>query len=206
MKMTILALGLVLISSTSNAAKLAYSADFLNSELLQSHSGALYFEDSTVATNIPAFDGDLGILSEVQVNWSFGLNYSGLGDEGGGSLSYGMGGGVYINGTYTNGGGFGGGSGIDPSTMFMGSTSSSVNVDLTPLSSLWNTVSGDSLFTVSFGPSTNSYFTYSGVGSGNVSTFRDVSVSFIYTPVPEPRMYLLFLASVPSEYSLLAIE
>lgn len=107
-------------------------------------------------------------------------------------MGYGMGGSLYINDYNTNGGSIAGGFGIDPNNTKEGSPSGHVSIDLNPSSSLWNSVSGDVPFFVSFGSDTGSYFGYSGVASGSVSTFRDVSVSFLYTPVPEPSNYALF--------------
>lgn len=201
MKKSILSLALLtflggLASFTAHAAVLTYSANFLTSVTLQTNGASLYFDAPTVSTNIPAFDGNLGSLAEVQVNWTYGLNYSVVADGGGGSLGYGMGGSLYIYGFNTNGSGFGGGSGIDPNNTNAGSPSSSVGIDLNSSSTLWNSVSGDSPFSVSFGSDTSNYFGYTGVASGTVSTFRDLTVSFLYTPVPEPWTYALLSLGV----------
>jgi hypothetical protein len=159
----------------------------------------LSFDNSGVASaQMNPFNASLGTLDKVNINWDIGLSFSGTtGSSGGSAGTSSFGGNEYVNTiNYSNTGtGTGGGGGPNSSVSF--STTNQTyghyefllaNAGGTYDAGIWSAFTGASPYTVSFDTGSSYYFYYTGIASGAMSSYRDVVVSYTYTPSAVPEI------------------
>ena len=165
-------------------------SDVTPSSSLQS----IYFPNSgnDVAT-VLSFDTNLGTLDSVDVNWDWGVSFSGVTGASGGNVGLNMGGNTYLGTTGYGGTGTGGGSGAAPNTPFSAEapqvfvrtnfTAAGAGVTYNP--AIWAMISGNSSYTAKLAHG-DSAQTYTGLASGTFTANADLVVTYNYTAVPEP--------------------
>ncbi len=158
----------------------------------------LYFDNSGVASApMTPFNASLGTLDKVNVDWDFGGSFNGTTGSSGGGAGIGFGGSMYVNSiSYAGNGGGNGIDGIAPSTLFSFTVSNvathneflSSEAGVSYSSAIWAAFTGVSPYTVSLDSGTGSYGSYDGVASGTMTTYRNVIVSYTYTPSAVPEI------------------
>ena len=164
-----------------------------------SNQQTLSFDNSGVASaQMTPFNASLGTLNKVNINWSMGLSFSGTtGSSGGTAGTSQFGGDEYVNAnTYsTTGGGNGGGGPPGTSVSFSATNGTNgqyefllANAGTTYNAAIWSAFTGASPYTVSLDTGSSYYFAYTGIASGTMSSYRDVVVSYTYTPSAVPEI------------------
>lgn len=162
----------------------------------------VYFPNSGnyQATVIP-FNTNLGTLNSVDVNWNWGVNFSGeTGGGSGGSVGLEMQGNTYLAGSGYGGNGTGGGGGASPNAPFSAVAAQvSVNKNFTAAGAgisydpaIWAALSGNSSYAAKLALG-NSAQTYTNIKKGNFTSNADLVVTYNYTAVavPEPSAGVL---------------
>lgn len=161
-------------------------SDVTPSSSLQS----IYFPNSgnDVAT-VLSFDTNLGTLDSVDVNWDWGVSFSGVTGASGGSVGVNMAGNAYLGTTSYGGTGTGGGGGAAPNTSFSAvAPQVFVHKNFTAAGAnptIWAALSGNSSYTAKLAHG-DSAQTYTGLASGTFTANADLVVTYNYTAVPEP--------------------
>ena len=157
---------------------------------------SVYFPNSgdDVAT-VLSFDTTLGTLDSVDVNWDWGVSFSGVTGASGGNVGLNMAGNTYLGTTGNGGTGTGGGGGAAPNTSFSAVapqvfvhknfTAAGAGVTYNP--AIWALLSGNSSYTAKLAHG-DSAQTYTGLASGTFTANADLVVTYNYTAaaVPEP--------------------
>jgi hypothetical protein len=146
------------------------------------------------------FDTTLGTLDSVDVNWTWGVSFSGLSGANSGNVGLYMPGTVSLLGFGYGGNGAGGGNGVAPNTSFSAATSSaSVNKNFSAAdagfsynSAIWAAFSGNSSYTAKLALGGYS-LSYANLASGTFTSNADLVVTYNYTAaaVPEPSAFAL---------------
>jgi hypothetical protein len=154
----------------------------------------VYFNNSTVSLNVNPFNSSLGTLVKVEINWDFGGSFTGTTGSSGGSASLGFGGSFYVNSIGYGGSGNGNSSGAFanlPFSFTMTDPSSSnysfvpANAGVTYDPALLTIFTGGNQYSVSFDAGNSGYGLWSGIASGTMSTYRNVTVIYTYDAVPD---------------------
>lgn len=184
-------------AATTASASQTFHFPFTFSAVTTSSSQQyVYFPNSgnDEATVLP-FDTTLGTLDSVDVNWIWGVSFSGVTGASGGNVGVSMGGNAYLGTTGYGGTGTGGGNGAAPNTPFSAEapqvfvrtnfTAAGAGVTYNP--AIWATVSGNSSYTAKLAHGDTSQ-TYTGLASGTFTANADLVVTYNYTAaaIPEP--------------------
>jgi hypothetical protein len=150
--------------------------------------------ESYVPTVLP-FDTTLGTLDSVNVNWDWGVSFSGVTGGSGGSVSMNIPGTTIVGGFYSSGFNVAsGGDAAAPNTLFSAVapqvfvhesfTAAGAGVTYNP--AIWTAISGNSSYAakLAYGASQ----TYTGLASGTFTANADLVVTYNYTAaaIPEP--------------------
>ncbi len=166
-----------------------------------SSSQSIYLPNSgnNEATVLP-FDTTLGTLDSVDVNWTWGVSFSGVTGANAGGVSLSMSGSVSLLGSVYSGSGTGGGNSAAPNTSFSTVVSpASVNKNFTAAGAgvtydpaIWAAFSGNSSYTAKLALG-NSSLSYVNLASGTFTSNADLVVTYNYTAaaVPEPSAFAL---------------
>jgi hypothetical protein len=154
----------------------------------------LYFPNSGLASApMNPFNASLGTLDKVTIEWNFGQSFNGLSGtsngSGGGNFFMNIGGNFSVNsmGSYGGGSQTGSASNNSPNTVMSGTQANAQNIkDFTSAdASYWTVFTGLSPYTVNCNSIPSYYALYGNVASGTSTTYRDVTVTYDYTAVPE---------------------
>ncbi len=199
---TVVALVFGAINHSAHAATTAsvsqtFNFPFSFSGVTTSSSGqSVFFPNSgnNVATVLP-FNTALGTLNSVDLNWDWGISFSGESSGGvnGGSVSLNMGGSTYVGAVSYSGSGTGGGNSVGPNTQFSAvAPQAFVHKNYTAAgagltyAAIWTAISGNSSYAAKLvlgGPQT-----YTDLASGTFTANTDLVVTYNYTAaaIPEP--------------------
>lgn len=161
----------------------------------QSNQYLFFTNSGTAAAAMNPFDSALGTLDKVTIDWNIGQSFTGTTGSSGGGVTLSFGGTAYVNTSPYGGGGGGAGGGDGPATAISYTqanelvtkqfVASQAGVSYDPL--IWAAFTGvtpyDAIFAVS---NSGQYLQYVGIASGTSTAYRDVTVTYEYTPaVPE---------------------
>jgi len=155
----------------------------------------VFFSGPAIATINP-FNAALGTLDKVSINWDFGGSFTGTVGTSSGSATFSIAGTAYVNTTSYSGNGGGGSNGAAPGVTFSASQSNGVidndflpaNAGVTYDPALLAAFTGANPYTVTFNNGGSRYFYYNSVVSGTATSYRDVSVTYTYTPSAVPEI------------------
>lgn len=162
-------------------------------------AGSGTFDIAPVSLTVQPFDSGLGTLDSVEITWTVTMSgfATNLADSSG-SISYGFGGSFYIEGISYNGFGNGGGGGAPAGSSYGDSATSTATNTFLPTETTanrianWSTLSGPAAFNLSAYSSTDAYFGeykfFGALADAAIAFDPDssVTVSYIYTAIPEP--------------------
>ncbi|NQX01613.1 hypothetical protein HQ447_13220, partial [bacterium] len=134
------------------------------------------------------FNTTLGTLNSVDVNWDFGVSFSGVTGASVGNVELSMGGTTYLGGVPYDGGGTGGSNGAAPNTPFsVVATQASSHKNFTAAGAgvtynpaIWAALSGNSSYAAKLAVGGSS-LNYTGLASGTFTTNADLVVTYTYT-------------------------
>jgi hypothetical protein len=175
---------------------------------------SLYWPNSGLASApMNPFNASLGTLDKVTIEWNFGQSFTGLSGtsngSGGGNFFMNIGGSFSVNDMGSYSGGYQGGSASNssPNTVMSGTQANSQKIkEFTSAdASYWTVFTGLSPYTVKFNSAPSYYASYVNIASGTSTTYRDVTVTYDYTAVPEidPASFGSVLALVTGTLGLL---
>ncbi len=204
MKRSILTTSLLLALATGSQAAVSLVQSYdLDTVFYQGPvpSGATYSLPSIEKTFQP-FDSTLGELEFAQITWNITMEAQGTTGNSGGSVSFSFAPDVYVNDIRYNG--FGGGGGVGgPADTFVSDSDQETEESqfrATDTNSLyqqvWAVVTGSSEFTIegfTLDEEFGSYQFFNSFSDAQVSLIdSSLTLTYSYTPVPEPSSSLLF--------------
>ena len=156
----------------------------------------VFFPSPAVVATINPFNAALGTLDKVSIHWDYGGSFTGTVGTSSGSATFSISGTVYVNTTSYNGGGGDGYNNADPGVTFSVSQSNGVidndflpsDAGVTYDPALLAAFTGLNPYTVTFDNFGSWYFSYNSVVSGTATSYRDVSVTYTYTPSAVPEI------------------
>ena len=158
--------------------------------------------DADATSTVNPFNSALGTLDSVTIDWIYGGILNAMTGSSGGSGSVSVSGQLYVNAAAYGGAGSGGSNSAGANAPMTATqadrtasnTFTAASTGVNP--AIWPSFTGVSPYVVKFASSGNSG-SYSGLVSGTLTTHRDVTVTYNYTPaVPEPSACVMALAGL----------
>ena len=158
--------------------------------------------DADATSTVNPFNSALGTLDSVTIDWIYGGILNAMTGSSGGSGSVSVSGQLYVNAAAYRGVGSGGSNSAGANAPMTATqadrtasnTFTAASTGVNP--AIWTSFTGVSPYVVKFASSGNSG-SYSGLVSGTLTTHRDVTVTYNYTPaVPEPSTCVMALAGL----------